>query len=72
MTRHLSFVSIPHEDHTDFEQFLKEQISYPDHGYIRYASSDNQVYVLELEEEDSMLIILRFSGAVIDPFGEMV
>jgi hypothetical protein len=72
MARHLSFVTVPYEDYKDFELFLYEQISYPDHGFIRYVSSDSQVYVLDLEEEDSVMITLRFTGVVIDPFGEVV
>jgi hypothetical protein len=66
--RRLCFVSIPYEDFKDFETFLYGQIKYPIHGFVRYVSNDYQIYVLDLEEDESIMITLRFQDAKIDPF----
>jgi hypothetical protein len=68
MSRKLCFVLIPYDNFREFETFLYEQVGYPTQGFVRYVSSDNQVYVLDLEESEAVMITLRFQGAKVDPF----
>ena len=65
MSRNTYSVCISYDEYVEFEKFLYDQLEYPDFGYTRMASGYGQVYILDLEESDIVLISLRYADAVI-------
>lgn len=56
-------VSIMWDQSKDFEIFLYAQLNYHEHGWVRYASDEYYVYILDLDGEQKTMITLSYPGS---------
>lgn len=58
-------VNMPCDLSEEFEVFLYSVLQYKEFGYSRQASGNENIYMLNLDENESMMILLKYLGSSI-------